>query len=86
MKHLLEDWELEETMNGDGQLKNDSKFILIHTEYETISFISEKELKDMFVDDPDGKGDIIVKMLLSLKIGKSYSPDGGINVYLRIRK
>ena len=61
----------------------DIKWLLINTENQTISGVTEKDLKQ-WSEDFDGfeEGEKAVK---ALKIGDSYDADGGINIYIRIK-
>lgn len=67
-----------------GLEKNSIKWLLIDTETEMISGVTEYDLKQ-WTEDFEGwdEGEKAVK---SLKVGESYDADGGINIYLRIKK
>jgi acyl-ACP thioesterase len=91
MKHIGnfidESWEFQSNIHdttGDViNIPKAAKWLLINTETEIISAITEKDL-DSFKDDFDDEetGPAVKK----LKIGESYDADGGINIYLRIKK
>lgn len=91
MKHIgnfiNEDWEfqshLHDTESDELNIPEKAKWLLINTEGEMITAITEKDL-DSFKDDFDDEetGPAVKK----LKIGESYDADGGINIYVRIKK
>lgn len=91
MKHIGnfidESWEfqsnLHDTTGEEINIPKAAKWLLINTETEIISAITERDL-DSFKDDFDDEetGPAVKK----LKIGESYDADGGINIYLRIKK
>ncbi len=66
-----------------GLDKKEVKWILINTETESISAVTERDLKQ-WTEDYEGfdEGEKAVK---ALKIGDSYDSDGGINIYVRIK-
>ena len=66
-----------------GLDKKEVKWILINTETESISAVTERDLKQ-WTEDFEGfdEGEKAVK---ALKIGDSYDSDGGINIYVRIK-
>ena len=66
-----------------GLDKKEVKWILIDTETESISAVTERDLKQC-TEDFEGfdEGEKAVK---ALKIGESYDSDGGINIYVRIK-
>lgn len=66
-----------------GLDKKEVKWILINTETESISAVTERDLKQ-WTEDYEGfdEGEKAVK---ALKVGESYDSDGGINIYIRIK-
>ena len=60
------------------------KWILVNTDSEIIAGVTEHDLDSWAEDDEYFKD--AAKAIKSLKIGDSYDADGGINIYLRIRK
>ena len=80
-------WEFQSNLNdtvGEGiDVPDDAKWLLINTETEMIIAITEKDL-DSFKDDFDDEetGPAVKK----LKVGESFDADGGINIYIRIKK
>lgn len=81
-------WEYLESItdttgiNLPGLDNKAAKWLLINTETETISAVTEKDLdsfKDDFGDDVTGP------KVKKLKIGESFDADGGINIYIRIK-
>lgn len=89
-KLFNEDWEyVPSSYNGDGEPLeelNDKnvKWIFINTETEVIMPVTEKDLKG-WADDFD-LGDEFINSIKALKIGESYDADGGISIYIRIKK
>lgn len=80
-------WKYNSGMHGtedeDLNIPPQAKWLLINPETETIIAITEKDLdsfKDDFDDDTTGEA------VKKLKIGESYDADGGINIYVRIKK
>lgn len=70
-------------INLPGLDKKEVKWILINTETESISGVTERDLKQ-WTEDFEGfdEGEKAVK---ALKVGESYDSDGGINIYVRIK-
>ena len=66
-----------------GISDNDVKWLLINTETESISCVTEDDLKQWTEDFEDN--DWGEKEVKALKIGESYDSDGGINIYIRIK-
>lgn len=66
-----------------GLDNNAVKWILINIETESISAVTERDLKQ-WTEDYEGfdEGEKAVK---ALKVGESYDSDGGINIYVRIK-
>ena len=66
-----------------GLENKNTKWLLINTETEQISGVTERDLKQ-WTEDFDGfdEGEKAVK---ALKVGESYDSDGGINIYIRIK-
>lgn len=89
-KLIKEDWEyMPSSYSGDGEPLselNDKnvKWIFINTETEVIMPVTEKDL-DNWAED-FGIGDEFTKAVKALKIGESYDADGGISIYVRIKK
>lgn len=66
-----------------GLDKKEVKWIIINTETESISAVTERDLKQWTEDyEGDDTGEKAVK---ALKVGESYDSDGGINIYVRIK-
>jgi len=85
---INEGWEFNKDLRSSDKgveldIPKGAKWLLINTEGETISAITKKDL-DSFKDDFDDEetGPAVKK----LKIGESYDADGGINIYIRIKK
>lgn len=91
MKHIKsfinEGWEflsdLHNTKSDNINIPKEAKWLLINTEGEMISAITENDL-DSFEDDFNDKE--TAQEVKKLKIGESYDADGGINIYIRIKK
>ena len=91
MKHIKsfinEGWEfvskLHSTKSDNINIPEEAKWLLINTEGEMISAITENDL-DSFEDDFGD--DETAQEVKKLKIGESYDADGGINIYIRIKK
>lgn len=64
--------------------KPENKWLFINTQGEMIAPISEADLKE-WTDEMD-EGDDILKECQKLKIGEAYDADGGISIYIRIKK
>lgn len=84
---ITEGWEftshLHDTDSDELNIPEKAKWLLINTEGEMITAITEKDL-DSFKDDfDDEETGLAIK---KLKIGESYDADGGINIYVRIKK
>lgn len=83
---IEESWEFQSNLHdveGDEiNIPKNAKWLLINTETEIISAITEKDL-DSFADDFDD--DVTGPEVKKLKIGQSYDADGGINIYIRIK-
>lgn len=62
----------------------ENKWLFINTEGEMIAPVSEADLKSWA--DEMGEGDNILKECQKLKIGEAYDADGGISIYVRIKK
>ena len=85
---INEAWEYLDDLRSSGEgikldIPKNAKWLLINTETETIFAVTEKDL-DSFKDDFDD--DITGPEVKKLKIGESYDADGGINIYIRIKK
>ena len=64
-----------------GDPKN--KWLFINTETEILMPVTEKDLAGWSEDFGD---DTLEKEVKALKIGDSYDADGGISIYVRIKK
>lgn len=84
---INESWEYTDNLQSREDVEinvpEKAKWLLINTEGETITAVTEKEL-DSFKDDFDD--DETAQAVKKLKIGESYDADGGINIYVRIKK
>ena len=85
---INENWEYIDDLRSSGKgveldVPKNAKWLLINTETETISAVTENDL-DSFKDDFDD--DVTGSKVKKLKIGDSYDADGGINIYIRIKK
>lgn len=84
---INESWEYTDNLQSregvEINVPEKAKWLLINTEGEIITAVTEKEL-DSFKDDFDD--DEIAQAVKKLKIGESYDADGGINIYVRIKK
>ena len=86
-KFINESWEYTDNLQSregvEINVPEKAKWLLINTEGEMITAVTEKDL-DSFKDDFDDEetGPAVKK----LKIGESYDADGGINIYIRIKK
>ena len=84
---INESWEYTDNLQSregvEINVPETAKWLLINTEGETITAVTEKEL-DSFKDDFDD--DETAQAVKKLKIGESYDADGGINIYVRIKK
>lgn len=69
---------------ADFSWKANKQFLWMSTEGETYGFMSEHDIK-AFEDDYEG-ADEDIKNILSLQPGEMFSPDGDINIYIRIQK
>lgn len=85
---INEGWEftshLSDTMGEELDIPKSAKWLLINTEGEMISAVTPKDLNS-FISDFDADPEDITK-IKKLKIGESYDADGGINIYIRIKK
>lgn len=84
---INENWEfqsnLKDTSSKEINVPKDAKWLLINTEGEVISAVTENDIdswKEDFDDEETGPA------IKKLKIGESYDADGGINIYIRIKK
>lgn len=85
---INENWEYIDDLRSSAKgieldVPKKAKWLLINTETETISAVTENDLnsfEDDFGDDVTGPE------VKKLKIGDSYDADGGINIYIRIKK
>lgn len=59
------------------------KWLLINTESEIISGVTERDLKAWTEDDDSFE--YAEKAIKALKIGEAFDADGGINIYIRIK-
>ena len=84
---INESWEYTDNLQSregvEINVPEKAKWLLINTEGETITAVTEKEL-DSFKDDFDD--DETAQAVKKLKIGESYDADGCINIYVRIKK
>ena len=85
---IQESWEYNSSLlspetDVEFNVPKNAKWLLINTETEMISAVTEKDV-DSFKDDFDDNE--IGPALKKLKIGESYDADGGINIYVRIKK
>lgn len=84
---ITESWEYADNLQSregvEINVPEKAKWLLINTEGEMITAVTEKEL-DSFKDDFDD--DETAQVVKKLKIGESYDADGGINIYVRIKK
>ena len=84
---INENWEfqshLHDTESDELNIPKDAKWLLINTEGEMISAVTEKDLDSFKKDFDDEETGPAVK---KLKLGESYDADGGINIYVRIKK
>lgn len=92
MKNIVnkinEAWEYNDDLRSSAKgveldIPQNAKWLLINTDAETISAVTEKDL-DSFKDDFDD--DVTGPEVKKLKVGDSYDADGGINIYIRIKK
>jgi len=67
-----------------GLNKNNIKWLLVNLDSEIIAGVTEHDLDSWTEDDEYFKD--AAKAIKSLNVGDSYDADGGINIYLRIRK
>ena len=102
---INESWEYTDNLQSregvEINVPEKAKWLLINTEGEMITAVTEKELDSMgedveslsdkykkeldsFKDDFDD--DETAQAVKKLKIGESYDADGGINIYVRIKK
>ena len=85
---INENWEYIDDLRSSGEgveldVPENAKWLLINTETETISAITENDLDSFKYDFDD---DVTGPKVKKLKIGDSYDADGGINIYIRIKK
>ena len=85
---INEGWEFNKKLSStdkgvDIEIPKGAKWLLINTETETIAAVTKKDLDSFAADFDDEETGPAVK---KLKIGESYDADGGINIYIRIRK
>lgn len=71
-------------INLPGLENKNTKWLLINTQNEMIAPYTESDLKQASEDlEDDG---YLEKSVKALKIGESFDSDGGINIYIRIKK
>ena len=84
---INENWEfqsnLKDTSSKEINVPKDAKWLLINTEGEVISAVTENDIDSWKEDFDDEETGLAIK---KLKIGESYDADGGINIYVRIKK
>ena len=66
-----------------GLSNKNVKWLLINTQTEIISAVTERDLKAWTEDDDSFE--YAEKAIKDLKIGDSFDSDGGINIYIRIK-
>ena len=73
-----------EMVTRDFKWKPNSSFFYFNPEEEVYGFATEADIKDMVTDEilEDSDAEIII----NLGVGEIYSPDGGTNQYVRIKK
>lgn len=73
-----------EMVARDYKWKNNSAFFYFNPEEEVYGFATEQDIKDMVVDEILADSD--AEIIINLGVGEIYSPDGGTNQYVRIKK
>jgi len=76
-------WDNNDGESLNGLNKKDAKWLFINTESEILMPVTEKDLKEW---SEDNGNDELEKAVKALKIGESYDADGGISIYVRIKK
>lgn len=67
-----------------GLSNKNIKWLLINPQSEIISGVTERDLASWTEDDDSFE--YAEKAIKALKIGESFDADGGINIYIRIKK
>ena len=73
-----------EMLDREYKLRNNSKYFWFNTETEVCGFMSQEDITNMVSDDEDFASD--AEIIMNLPVGEVYSPDGGINQYVRFKK
>ena len=76
-------WDNSGGESLSGLNRKDVKWLFISTETEILMPVTEKDLEGWSEDFGD---DTLEKEVKALKIGDSYDADGGISIYVRIKK
>lgn len=80
---ILESGEFE-MVARDYKWKINSAFFYFNPVGEVYGFATEQDIKDMVTDEILIDSD--AEIILNLGVGEIYSPDGGGNQYVRIKK
>ena len=81
--YITESGEFE-MLSRDFKWMPNSKYFYFNPQEEVYGFATEQDIEDMVTNEilEDSDREII----LHLNVGEIYSPDGGINQYVRIKK
>ena len=80
---ILESGEFEQ-LPREGKWRPNSTFFYFNTQHEVYGFYNDTDINGM-VDD-EVLEDSNAEIILHLGVGEIYSPDGGENQYVRIKK
>lgn len=83
---IREGWEFNSTIGDGGDfcvIPNKAKWLMINTETEVVAAVTENDVDGFGEDFGD---DALAKALKGLKVGETYDADGGITIYIRIKK
>lgn len=83
INYIMESGEFE-ALPRDFKWTSNSKYFYFNPNEEVYGFATEQDIKEMFTDETlsEEEGNAILK----LNVGDIYSPDGGINQFVRIKK
>jgi hypothetical protein len=73
-----------EMLDREYKLHNNSKYFWFNTETEVCGFMDREDITNMANDDEYFASD--AEIILNMPVGEVYSPDGGINQYVRFKK
>ena len=80
---ILESGEYE-ALPREFKWRPNSTYFYFNPDEEVYGFCTADEINSIAAENPDFASD--AEIILNMPVGEIYSPDGGINQYVRIKK